>query len=369
MRSYANFLLFEDVLLNAPEGIPLITKAISDLISPTITIVEPDCHTTLGTIKDTSYSLVGKTELSNNIVLTRARIKYLLSIGQSKIHIRSMSSCTTKKGVCYQCYKTIGYVLRYNRVLDGSWLLDGSGSLDGLTDTPTYNHSLDGTWNLDGSFILSGETYGTPHNTISIPEFERYIDGSWALDNTIYLDGVKPYFPGVKRKLFSEVIYKTQTIKGDGINKTYPLSEVAGDYLRTQITILESGGVQYFPGFPEIATMTDTSITFTSVWGPEDVFTIHYYRISTNALLEYISKSYSGSLLGLADVSDSLPIVKPSVYEEMFSDSRVHLLMDSLRNSSLNIPTQYLDYCDTIADTLEKVLLMSYLYAIYQNVQ
>ena len=299
MRSYANFLLFEDVLTNLPAGSPLILTAANTLMNPFISIVETDCGTLLGSVVTLDYSQEGQTELATNTPLSIARISSLMAQGVKTIHIRNISTCVSKGGICRTCY-----------------------------DASTARLSLlDGTWPLDGSRYLNG------HDHISLP--------------------------GDIIQLSSEFIYMTQIFIGDGVNASYPVSQTSADYTKTNIT----GG-----GYPEVVSLTDTTITFATIRTSNDIFSLHYYKISSDPFLEYIAKSYSGALLGLAPLPSYQLLLKPSVYETMFSESQIHMLRMELDRWSSNIPPSFLAYCDTITDTLEKILFIIYLYAIYANV-
>lgn len=301
MRTYANFLLFEDVLTNLPTGSTFIQNAANTLMNPNVEIVELNCGTLLGSIKSLDYSLEGQTELANDMVITIDRITALLNQGVSNIRIRNISTCISKNGICDACYNTFRIVL-VPRVLDGTWLLDGS-------------------WDLDG--------------TISPP-----------LTNRLTLS--------------SEFIYKTDIIIGDGINSSYRVSQNSSQYTKTNLT--ENV-------YLDVVGLTDTTITFTTIRQPTDIFALHYYDITSDPFLEYIAKTYSGGLLGIAPLPSYPTLLKPSIYRSMFSTSQVNILRNELNIYSNNIPPTYLEYCDTITDTLEKVLFIIYLYAIYANVQ
>lgn len=301
MRTYANFLLLEDVLTNLPAGSTFIQNAANTLMNPNVEIVELNCGTLLGSVQPLNYSLEGQTELANDTVITIDRITTLLSQRVSSIRIRNISTCISKGGICDACYNTFRAVL-VPRVLEGTWLLDGS-------------------WDLDG--------------TISPP-------------------------PTSRLTLSSEFIYKTDIIIGDGINSSYHVTQNSSQYTKTNLT--ENV-------YLDVVGLTDTTITFTTVRHPTDIFALHYYDINSDPFLEYIAKTYSGGLLGISPLPSYPTLLKPSLYQTMFSTSQMSLLRNELNTYANNIPPTYLEYCDTIVDTLEKVLFIIYLYAIYANVQ
>jgi hypothetical protein len=161
---------------------------------------------------------------------------------------------------------------------------------------------------------------------------------------------------GTRVTLNSELIYRTQVIVGDGVNISYHVSQTSSDYTRTNIAY-----------YTQVSSLTDTTITFRSIRSPTDIFVLDYYTVSSNSFLEYIAKSYSGALLGLAPLPSYQLLLKPSLYETMFSNSRIQLMRNELDNYKSNIPPLHLEYCDTISDVLEKILFIIYLYAVYAN--
>lgn len=300
MRTYANFLLFEDVLTNLPSGSILIQNAANSLMNPHVKVVETNCGTLLGNIKTLDYSLEGQTELANLAPLTTTRITTLLNQGVTSIRVRNISTCISKGGVCNTCY----------------------------------------------------------YSSIVIP---RFLDGTWFYNGSITLNGVISYVPiNSELTLSSEFVYKTEVITGDGINNIYPVSQNSSDYTKTNLDVRF---------YPEVVSLTDTAITFTTIRSPNDIFVLHYYKVSSDPFLEYVAKTYSGGLLGISPLPSYQTLLKPSLYQTMFSSSQVYQLRLELDKYSNSIPPLYLEYCDTIKDTLEKVLLIIYLYAIYANVQ
>lgn len=104
MRSFSNFLLFEDVLSNLPPESTLLTSVASSLMSPSVKIVEEDCGTLLGTFEETNFEKEGLIELATGDMLSRARITELISLSQYKVATRNLHSCISKNGICRKCY-------------------------------------------------------------------------------------------------------------------------------------------------------------------------------------------------------------------------------------------------------------------------
>lgn len=106
-RTYANFLLFEEVLDNIPTTSPVMTQAVDILLNPMTMVVEEDCNTLLGEIVDTSYELEGLIEVATKDPLTKDRISQLMQAGTYKIGIRNLHTCLshTRGGICRLCYQ------------------------------------------------------------------------------------------------------------------------------------------------------------------------------------------------------------------------------------------------------------------------
>lgn len=106
MRSFTNFLLFEDILEAIPDGSPLLTQTVNKLLSPVAEIIEEDCGTLLGEVVDISYELEGRVEVATNLPLSKTRINYLLSEGSYIVRIRTLHSCMSDGGICQKCYES-----------------------------------------------------------------------------------------------------------------------------------------------------------------------------------------------------------------------------------------------------------------------
>lgn len=104
MRSFSNFLLFEDVLSNLPVDSTLLTSVASSIISPSIKVVEEDCGTLLGTFEETNFEKEGLIELATGDMLSRARITELISLSHYKVATRNLHSCISKDGICRKCF-------------------------------------------------------------------------------------------------------------------------------------------------------------------------------------------------------------------------------------------------------------------------
>ena len=104
MRSYSNFLLFNDFLEYLPDTSGTMVHARDAILSPRVNIVEEDCGTYIGKELTVDFTVEGDIELGTDLPLTKSRIEYLLSIGTYKVKVRSTSSCTSTGGICKRCY-------------------------------------------------------------------------------------------------------------------------------------------------------------------------------------------------------------------------------------------------------------------------
>jgi hypothetical protein len=300
MRTYANFLLFEDVLSNLPPQSVILTSAANTLMNPITTLIEEDCGTTLGTLITTiDYSIVGLVELATGAPITVARISQLQASGTTQIRVRSVPTCISHGGVCATCYSA-SYGIN--------------------------PRLLDGTWQLDGTVMLTGRQLLAAGTTVQLP---------------------------------SMYVYDTDIITGDGISTSYAISQTTSDYDATSFNPITS---------PEVAYITDTNIVFNTVRTPSDIYVLHFLKYSSDPFLEYMAKSFSGSLLGISPLSSYPLTLRPSVYQSMFSPSQIAVMKSELFKYSPTAPQQILDYCDTIRDPLEQVLLILYLYAVFANI-
>ena len=279
MRTYANFLLFEDVLTNLPSGSISINAMANTLVAPIVKVTTDDCGTFIGTIETVDNTLVGRVELSTGLPITADRVAQLISQGINSLRVRDLHSCIAKDGICPLCY-----------------------------------NSSTGYSTSKGSSI----------------------------------------------QVLSEFVYTSDVIVGDGISTEYPLSQTPSQYSRTSYNSTVDTMVNH---------LTDTSIVFNSIRTPSDVYVLHYYMKSSDPFLEYIAKSYSGGLLGIAPLPSFPTILRTSLYQTMFSSNQIALLKSDLVEFAPSTQQQYLDYCDIIRDPLEKILFIIYLYAIFANVQ
>ncbi len=104
MRTYAGYLLMEDIYDYIPTSVPDITNLATAVFTPNLLVVENDCHTTLGKVEELNFESEGLVALDTGDKLTRDRITTLLSQGQYTIALRHTSACISKGGICKTCY-------------------------------------------------------------------------------------------------------------------------------------------------------------------------------------------------------------------------------------------------------------------------
>ena len=285
-RTYANFLLFEDVLDGMPEDSAIImTQAVDMLMNPSVQIVEEDCQTLLGKVVDTNYELEGLTSLATGEIISREYINYLLSNGEYKIRIRELHSCASHKkgGVCQKCYKA--------------------------------------------SYMCS-----------EVPEV------------------------GTTLQIPTKLIYQSDTIIGNGYLSVYTLSQTEDDWY--DVIVIKDGEVVD----TSLYTLGYDYIQFPEVLSTNTTYIVHFFKENTESFQGFISKTYSGGLLGMEPLPTTPTLLRESLYYPMFPDTQVSLLLEELSKLK-EIPVLYIDYINRIHDKLEKVLYILYLYALYQSMQ
>lgn len=282
MRTYSNFLLFEDILSNLPEGSSLITSAAESIINPSVRVVEEDCGTLLGSVVDLDFEKEGLIEVATGMPLSRTRIYQLLESGIYKVAIRSLHSCNSKEGVCRKC--------------------------------------------------LQGQ----------------------------YLDKV-PAPVGSQIKIHSLLNYQSDLVMGNGHSPFFTLTESDLDY--DKANVIKDGAV-ITSGFSIIGNR----IYFDSVPTNLDVYVVRFYKETSDPLLGYIAKTYSGDLLGLKPLPTLSTLLKESMYQDIIPESLINMLQIEL-SPYKTIPSTFMEYIDKIHDKLEKALFIMYVYAIFSNVQ
>lgn len=171
---------------------------------------------------------------------------------------------------------------------------------------------------------------------------------------------------GETSKIPSLIVYQTDMVRGNGYTTTFPLSETSDDWY--EVVVIKQGmrlseGVDYSLGFDSI-----TFPTAMTVDSETSVVTVHFMKQNSDPFLGYISKTYSGALLGMLPLPSLPTLLRESLYDILFSDNFVGLLLEDLEPLKA-IPSTYRDYLDRVHGKMEKVLLALFLYSIYGNVE
>ena len=281
MRTYSNFLIFEDFLDYLPDSSTLLYHAADSIINPQVQVVEHDCGTLLGAKISLDYESEGLIESSTLNPLTQSRINYLLSQGTYSTFVRKTSHCTSEKGICQVCFQ--------------------------------------------GTFP-----------DLPVP----------AINDLVTLDA-----------LFNKY---TDVIVGNGASKNFPLSKNPSDFEKVLVI---RNGVLMTSGF----SFQDDHMIFNVAPTLGTRTIVRFYELQTSSLLGFFTKTYSGGLLGIAELPTSDLIVRQSLLEDFLSDSFLDTMLNELSTIS-TVPSQYLDYCKEIHSKLEKALYIIYLYSVYDSI-
>lgn len=138
MRTYSNFLLFEDVLANLPPDNITLASAVASLNTPSVKIIEEDCGTLLGTVIDLTPETEGLVELATGENISRTRIETLLNQGKYKVAVRTLHSCSSTGGICRKCY-------------EGQYLFSNAPSINSIIKLPP-------TMNIQTDLITGSDT-------------------------------------------------------------------------------------------------------------------------------------------------------------------------------------------------------------------
>jgi len=128
--------------------------------------------------------------------------------------------------------------------------------------------------------------------------------------------------------------------------------------------IIFKNGVIQSAGFG----IVDDQLIFPSNISYSDIYTVRFYRETSEPLQGYIARSYSGDLLGMKPLPTTSTIIRESLYASIIPESILSMMLIEL-SPLKSIPSTYLEYVDRIHDKLEKALYILYLYAIFSNVQ
>lgn len=104
MRDIQSFVLFEDLFEFLPGQSTLVSKYAQQIFEPSVIIAENDCGVTLGKRRDVSNLLIGEVTTDDSVV-NDSLITSTLLAGNTKLNLRSASTCRTTNGLCKKCYE------------------------------------------------------------------------------------------------------------------------------------------------------------------------------------------------------------------------------------------------------------------------
>jgi hypothetical protein len=168
---------------------------------------------------------------------------------------------------------------------------------------------------------------------------------------------------GTNLTLSSDLIYQTDVLIGNGYTKQFPLSETSDEWYG--VKVVNGGSVVA----PSNYTLGFDTITFNTA-PPADSTgrnVVHFYKKNADPFQGYIAKTYTGALLGMQPLPSLRPLLRESLYEQLFSDSFISLMTSELTKLT-GIPRTYISYVETIHSRMEKVLAIMFLYSLYSNI-
>lgn len=170
---------------------------------------------------------------------------------------------------------------------------------------------------------------------------------------------------GTIKSIPASQIYQTDVIKGDGFTTKFTLSQNSDEF--DSVKVIHQGNVFDPSGY----TLGYDYIEFPHALPNIDLiglYTIHFFKHNTEPFQGLISRTYGGALLGMQPLPTLKTIIRPSLYENLFSDGFLELLFDRLKTFKV-VPLTYIDYIEKIHSRLEKVVMVLYMLSLYTNVE
>lgn len=155
--------------------------------------------------------------------------------------------------------------------------------------------------------------------------------------------------------------YQTDVLRGTGTLSYFPLTESPESYIKALVIknglIVTSGVV-----------ISGNSLTVTPALPLNSNLVVKYYKITTQPFMGFLSKTYSGSLLGIKELpTEALPL-RTSLFQSIIDTSKLTLMEGELKTFPL-IPDSYKSYSPKISNKLERALYILSLYALFSNSQ
>lgn len=168
--------------------------------------------------------------------------------------------------------------------------------------------------------------------------------------------------PNDRANVNPEYLVNAEIVEYDPTVSTYntvtdPTSYIIS-YVFYQGSLLKSG-VDY--------TLVNGVLTVLNTLALAGNIVIRFMKLDKSAFVGWLAATYSGSLLGMKEVSHELLPLRPLFLASTLLENRLQLVSELVKTSK-NIPTDYSQYADQIRDPLEKALYLLAVFSIYYNV-
>lgn len=152
---------------------------------------------------------------------------------------------------------------------------------------------------------------------------------------------------------------------GDGVNTfILEVSEEEVDYLEVFVDSVPKTEFSYSATSDGLI-----SLTLQGDYASGVSVDVRAVKNTASPFISYLSKTYSGSLLGASKVDGyDLPL-RPNLLREYMTESRISILESELEEYQDKIPDGYLNYSSSIRDPLERGLYLIALYGIFNDVE
>lgn len=174
-----------------------------------------------------------------------------------------------------------------------------------------------------------------------------------------YIDTTAPALSATVR-LLPEYNYQTDVLVGTGSQTIYTLTEDPADY--EKVLVIINGTIQ-LAGYTIVGTTLTMSVA--PAFGTDVV--VKFYKTTAQPFVGWLSQTYSGAVLGMKPLPTQLLHIRPSLAESLYSEEELHIMFGKLQNYPL-IPSDSLNYTETIHNKLERAIYISMLYGVYSNV-
>lgn len=170
---------------------------------------------------------------------------------------------------------------------------------------------------------------------------------------------------GETKKFPTEIITGTQTTILSGGDPAVVIAESPENYTRIQVYYNDLYTTNY------VITETEDGLLRVNMNGVTmagDTLFIRLFMATASPFMTYLSKSYSGNLLGALPIETGDLPLRTSLMKERITGARIDSLQASLEKYAENVPPTYLEYSTKIKDPLERELYILALYGVFYDV-